>query len=144
MNKKTFCAIFTVFFCIFIAVSQSVINPVAGTWANKQVLVLDVPIGATAYYSLSGNDPESSGFVYDFPVLLDVDGDVLLKVTVVRADGSKFMRDIVYTVTSAEYPEDTTSLDFVKNLELNGLAEYVAGSDFSIPSSLEYSFECSA
>ncbi|MBD5411929.1 MAG: hypothetical protein HDR51_04185 [Treponema sp.] len=140
MSKKTFCAIFTVFFCIFIAFSQSVINPVSGTWANKQVLVLDVPVGATAYYSLSGNDPESSGFVYDFPVLLDVAGDVLLKVAVVRADGSKFMRDILYTVHSAEYPEETSALNFVKTCEQNGLEEYVVGSEFSIPSSLEYSF----
>ena len=140
MNKRIFFVIFIVFLCVFVALAQSVINPVAGTWANKQVLVLDVPIGATAYYSLSGNDPESSGFVYDFPVLLDVVDDVLLKVTIVRSDGSKFMRDILYTVASAEYPEDAVALDFVKDCEENGLEEYVAGSDFSIPPSLEYSF----
>lgn len=143
MNKKRFCgtAAFLFFsaFCPFLCASQEVINPAPGVWANRQMLVLDVPSGSSAYYSLSGNDPESSGFAYDGPVLIDVEGDVLLKVAVVDADGGRFRKELSYTVKSAPYPEKADEYRFIKDSVDSGLVDYTAGEELSVPSALEYS-----
>ena len=143
MNKKSFglkVIIFTLTgFFPFLCAAQEVISPSDGVWANRQILVIDVPSGSSAYYSLSGNDPESSGFAYDGPVLLDVDGDVLLKVTVVSTDGTRFKKDVLYTVKNAPYPEKTEHYDFVRNCVEAGIINYTAGAELSVPAGLEYS-----
>lgn len=144
MNRKfsLVAMFFLVLFVVFVpkAFSQSVVNPGNGVWANRQILVLDLPGGMNAYYSLSGNDPESYGFAYDGPVLLDVEGDVYLRVVFVSADGKKLNENIFYTVKNAPLPKDSAAYDFIENVVANGLVDYTAGTNFSIPSSLEYSF----
>lgn len=143
MYKKSFSSIIAILlfsvFCPFLCFSQEVINPASGVWANRQMLVLDVPSGSSAYYSLSGNDPEASGFAYDGPVLIDVEGDVLLKVTIVDAVGGRFQKDISYTVKNAPYPSRADEYRFVKDSAEAGLIDYTAGETFSIPPALEYS-----
>lgn len=143
MNKKKLSstAVFLFFsvFCPFLCFSQEVINPASGVWANRQMLALDVPPGSSAYYSLSGNDPEASGFAYDGPVLIDVEGDILLKVTIVNAEGGRFRKDIAYTVKNAPYPGKADEYQFIKDVVDSGLIDYTAGETLSIPSSLEYS-----
>lgn len=82
------------------------INPVEGVWENKQVLVIDVPLGGSAFYTLGDTDPETAGLMYDNPVLLDVTGKVKLKVAVVDAKGQRYEKDVTFTVnqTPAKIP----------------------------------------
>ena len=120
--------------------AQTIVNPSEGLWANKQILVLDLPYGANAYYSVSGNDPESSGFAYDGPVLLDVDGDCYLRVAVITSDGKKTSSEVFYTVREVPLPKDEKASTFISDVVSNGLIDYSAGDIFTIPSSLEYSF----
>lgn len=144
MSKKSYRIIKIILFfnliCSFFCFAQEVLNPVDGVWSNKQTLVLDIPVGSNAYYSLSGNDPESSGFAYDGPVLLDVEGDVLLKVSIVNSNGEKYKKDVIYSVKKAAYPDIIESYEFIKNTVELGIVDYVAGDTFKIPSSLDYCF----
>ncbi|MDE5897731.1 MAG: chitobiase/beta-hexosaminidase C-terminal domain-containing protein, partial [Treponemataceae bacterium] len=119
--------------------AQTVVNPVAGIWSNRQPLVIDVPPGGIAYYSLNGDDPESSGFAYDGPVLLDVDGVVLLRVAVVAPDGSKHTDSVEYAVSAAPLPADADAQAFVRDVASRGIVDYTAGDGLSIPPSLECS-----
>lgn len=97
--KNNFTIIALVFSLGVSAIAQSVINPIDGLWANKQVLVLDVPPDSSAFYTLGDNDPETSGIIYDGAMLLDVTGQVTLKVVIVNnKTGEKFQKKVVYTV----------------------------------------------
>ncbi|NLC91968.1 MAG: hypothetical protein GX677_00635 [Treponema sp.] len=69
----------------------SVISPVQGKWGNKQMLVIENPSDGDYFYSVSGADPEESGFAYDSPVLLDVVGEVSLKITKVTSSSREQM-----------------------------------------------------
>ena len=57
MNKKSFGLKVIIFaltgFFPFLCAAQEVISPSDGVWANRQILVIDVPSGSSAYYSLS-------------------------------------------------------------------------------------------
>lgn len=140
--KKTFWLFTIVFFLlesVFYANAQ-VLNPVQGTWANKQVLVVDSPSSSSVYYSLSGEDPESSGIAYDGPVLIDLDGDVSVSVAVIDKSGNKQLQKIDYKVSTASLPDDEDACKFVETINLSGAIDYNCGDVFSIPSSLEFSF----
>jgi hypothetical protein len=120
------------------AAGMAVVNPVAGVWANRQMLVLDLSDGEEAFYSLNGSDPASSGFAYDEPVLLDVDGPVELRITFVSADGAKHESNIAFTVKTADLPQDAQARNFITSVTGPLVTEYTAGSQFVIPSSLSY------
>lgn len=119
--------------------AQEIRNPIHGVWANRQVLVLEEETAALAYYSLDGSAPESSGLAYDGPVLLDVTGDIHLKVVFVFTDGQKKEEELDFTVNEAELPEDSAAADFIKSFA-NGVREYRAGTELIIPPSVEYGF----
>ncbi len=140
--KKTF-QLFTIF-CFFLeslfSADARVLNPVPGNWANKQILVVDSPVSSSVYYSLSGEDPETSGIAYDGPVLIDLDGDVSVSVAIIDKDGKKQLEKIDYKVSSASLPEDENATTFVEKINLNSSIDYNCGDVFSIPSSLEFSF----
>ena len=119
--------------------AQEIRNPIHGVWANRQVLVLEEGTAALAYYSLDGSAPESSGLAYDGPVLLDVTGDIHLKVVFVFTDGQKKEEELDFTVNEAELPEDSAAADFIKSFA-NGVREYRAGTELIIPPSVEYGF----
>ena len=119
--------------------AQEIRNPIHGVWANRQVLVLEEGNAALAYYSLDGSAPESSGLAYDGPVLLDVTGDIHLKVVFVFTDGQKKEEELDFTVNEAELPEDSAAADFIKSFA-NGVREYRAGTELIIPPSVEYGF----
>lgn len=130
--------------CAFLLISQvffaqSIINPVSGTWANKQMLVLDVPEGGNAFYSVNGNNPESSGFAYDGPVILDVDGKVELRVAFVSDDGQVTTKAVNYTVESGDLPPAGFAYDFIEVASLTGTIPYTCGDKLLIPETLEYS-----
>lgn len=140
LSDAKFVSVLFLFLAGFYAFPQSIINPSGGEWANRQILYLDLPDGTNAFYSVSGNDPESSGFAYDGPVLLDLEGEVLLKVAFVSSDGKKRTEIVSYTVAESALPEDSVSAAFIENACMNGLLDYTAGDVLSIPSALEYSF----
>ena len=130
------------FLFLFIALNsfaQKIINPSQGTWANKQALVLELPFGANAYYSVNGTNPENSGFAYDGPVLLDLIGDVNLSVVVIDKNGEKSTHNVSYSVSEKALDEEVEYSSFVKKITSNVFVEYTSGEIFEIPSTLEYS-----
>lgn len=142
MNKKfifTVLKSITVLSCIF--ADPVIINPAPGTWANRQTLVLSTTEdNEELFYSINGSDPDASGFAYDGPVLIDVDGDVVIRVTAIEADGSKKETEQHYTVSSASLPTETSAAEFIQKAVSLPLTEYTAGTELTIPSNLQYSF----
>lgn len=144
--KKIICLLFVLFSVFKLTAEIKVINPVKGRWANKQILVLDTSDGADYFYSLNGEDPEISGFAYDGPVLLDVTGDITLKISRAFEEKSE-----VHFYVNPELPssgsnaKDSASVDerrsFVYSFFDTGIVNYFAGNRISIPQSLRYTFE---
>lgn len=137
--------IFRLFLCLLLPhflsealYSQNVLNPVNGTWANKQVLIIDLEPGENAFYSFGSQNPETFGLAYDGPVLLDVDGEVKLNVLVAKNNGQKILEVVNYSVKPAEMPYEDQARDFIQKVEFSGVYDYNAGSQLHIPSSLEY------
>lgn len=142
--KKFICYLFVLLFVFKLTAEIKVMNPVKGRWANKQILVLDTSDGADYFYSLNGEDPEISGFAYDGPVLLDVTGDINLKIT--RAFEEKTeIHFFVNPELPAEENNTSSSIDerrsFVYSFLDTGIINYFAGNKISIPKSLRYTFE---
>lgn len=123
--------------------SFSIVNPVEGSWANKQPLVIDLDSGEYAVYSLNGADPSESGFVYDSPVILDIAGDILLRVTVVRPNGNRTSVAIQYSVDETELPDNSESRKFISSTMSHPVINYMAGENIIIPPKLHYCFETS-
>ncbi|MBP5465030.1 MAG: hypothetical protein J6Y13_07675 [Treponema sp.] len=129
--------------CQSAAAACSIISPVAGTWGNKQPLLIDVPDGFAVYYSISGSDPLLFVFAYDGPSLIDQEGDVHLKITTVDRAGRRSDYSIDYTVTPASRldPErkwTENQRNFVRMISTNPVRKYTAGSVFSIPAEFSY------
>ena len=78
-----------------------VVNPVPGTWTNRQTLVIEAASGTELRYSLDGSDPALSGLAYDGPVLLDKTGFVTLRVAAIDASGKRYPAQILYTVQAS-------------------------------------------
>ncbi len=116
-----------------------IVSPAEGTWANRQLLIIDVPPEGNAFYSLNGTDPERSGFAYDGPVLIDLSGAVSVNVSIIDRNGNKVFKKVSYTVNEATLPEERTSFDFLQGVLQKGMLDYSAGDVLSIPKTLEYS-----
>ena len=101
-----FAAVFTCTFLHISAAAQDVhvLSPVSGVWANRQSLVLDLPEGTDAFYSLNGENPLVSGIAYDGPVMLNVTGNVQLLLVITERDGKRTSSQIRYTVTPQKTP----------------------------------------
>lgn len=126
-----------VFFSLFSAFSERVISPVAGRFANRQTLVLDLPKGAEAFYSYSDTDPLTSGFAYDGPALIDMTGPVSLRVAVVNGDKSEEYK-IDYTVTDSPNPfaDATSEKLFIDRVINDGILNCNADNVIQVPKSL--------
>lgn len=132
-------ALVSFFFSVCVSASAFVVvNPIHGNWANKQPLVIDLMPGEEAYYSVNGADPYTSGFAYDSPILLDVTGNVHLRVTMVDCDGLRKDSEINYHVTENTGAGDINT--FISSVSTRPVTKYVAGTEFSIPESMEYCF----
>jgi len=117
----------------------NILSPISGSWCNKQMLVLDSTGDGDYFYSVDGSDPASFGFAYDGPVLLDVEGDVTLKITKVISRNKKEDAQVKYTVN----PDDAASsayASFISSFYDSGIINYTAGSSLAIPESLLFSF----
>lgn len=138
INKKnTFSLIFLVLVTQLWA--QKVINPVPGKWANKQMLVLEIPAGGAAYYSVNGSDPENSGFAYDGPVVIDLEDDVKLRIAFVDRKGKVTSKTVEYTVIESQLPKDSAAQDFIDATGITGYIHYTCGDTLYIPDTLKYS-----
>lgn len=140
--KKLVSAFLFLLVSIFALSAQNgikLISPVPGTWSNKQMLIIDTNYeDAEYYYSLNGQDPETSGFAYDGPVLLDVSGYVDLKIA--RIGDTKAETSVNYTVIpEASYGYEYG--EFITSFFDSGVLNYTCGSKISIPSNLKYSFD---
>ncbi len=111
----------------------AIISPVAGRWVNRQPLVLEVPESFEAFYSLSGSDPMDSGFAYDGPVMLEVEGEVTLKIALVFPSGNA----VVYTVGYAVVPAEGEDAVLDVNLS-RPVVGYSAGQRLLIPPGFSY------
>lgn len=142
MQKKKILKIVSLFAFVLFVPSlfwAQIISPESGTWANRQLLIVDVPEGGNVFYSLNGTDPERSGFAYDGPVLIDLDGEVSVNVSIIDKKGNRTSRKISYVVKELELPAEKKSAEFLTAVTSSGIVEYLPGESFSIPSELEYS-----
>ncbi len=144
-TARTFCAICAFLIPCTFAFGFSagdIISPAAGTWANRQALVLNVEEGTELYYSLSGTDPFVSGFAYDGPVMIDQVGDVCVKITVIEK-GRRNDFEVKCTVRESEPSpregDDSQLASFVEGARISPLKKYISGSIFKIPEGISYS-----
>lgn len=138
MKLKRITVLFSLFLFCFAAFAEfSIVNPVPGTWANKQTLLLVLPEGEIAYYSVNGSDPLVSGFAYDDPVVIDVAGDVEIRIVSIDENGRRTQKSVSYTVTEHSREEEDAKSFFYTFLN-SPVYEYVPGSKIAIPSSFNY------
>lgn len=130
---------FAIFSVLFFLVSFSsfaekshIISPVVGTWSNYQTILLDVPEGASAFYSFTGDNPLYSGFAYEKPVLLELEGNINLKVAIVNTDNSVMEESVDFSVKNS--PIDLQFYIENKNQALIPVKE----KNISIPSYMKY------
>ncbi len=117
----------------------SVISPIKGTWANKQMLVIDNVAGSgDLFYSIDGSDPQKFGFAYDGPVLLDVTGKVKVQIAKIKKDGSTELTSVDYTVIP-DNAENTEYKGFISIFYESGILNYSSGSRIQVPGNLKYS-----
>ena len=119
----------------------NVINPIEGTWSNKQMLVIDTSDGSEYFYSLNGEDPSVAGFAYDGPVMIDLTGKVTVNVSKGFSGNEK--KTIIFEV-NPEVPFSDDERFFVYSFYDTGVLNYSAGAEIEIPSSMKYTFEHNA
>lgn len=105
-----------------------ILNPVPGNWSNKQTLVIDHDPLSTVYWSLDGSDPIVSGFIYEDPVMLDIEGLASLRVSSTKKNRPNFSETISFSVDSSLLP------DFVQASDNTGLLEVGDFYELPIPS----------
>lgn len=124
------------FFTRLAAVSTNdyVLSPISGEWANYQSLVLTLPKNAEAYYSFTADDPQKSGFAYDGPVLIELDGHVSINLVIQFEHNQQLTQTIEYDVKlkNDDYLSRLTDNKPFYVLDTNNRIE--------IPPSVEYSF----
>ena len=59
--KKAFLFVVSIFFSVFVFAQLNVISPIEGTFANRQMLVLETDGSGECFYSLNGSEPEAFG-----------------------------------------------------------------------------------
>lgn len=126
------------FSCQNLFAEINLVSPVAGTWSNKQILVIDNTQAGDYFYSINGSDPERFGFAYDGPVLLDMNGDITLKVTYVARNGKKESASVNYRVVENDAYAASYGV-FISSFYDSGMLNYSSGSVITIPDTLQYS-----
>lgn len=141
-NKIQFLGIFLSFLLFPLFAEVKIISPCKGEWANKQSLVLETTDGETVFYSFSGTDPAISGFAYDEPVLIDVTGNVELRLNVLPKKSKAYQLKVNYSVIEpAENTNEDDVISFVKKIKENVITQVLSGTSFSIPKSLQYKLQ---
>ena len=136
--KKRFLTVIIILLALLPLTAEiKLLSPVEGIWANRQMLVIDNSSGGDLFYSIDGADPETFGFAYDGPVLLDVAGDVQLNVTHINNSGEKERVSVSYTV-KPDNADKTEYKNFVQTFFDGGILNYSAGSELIIPQGLSF------
>ena len=135
--KKLIILLISVFFSASVFGELKVISPIEGTFANRQMLVLETDGTGECYYSLNGTDPETFGFAYDGPVLIDLDGPVEIRIA--KTGKQKEETTVKYTVLPDSALASSYS-SFISSFYDSGILNYTSGSILSIPAELKYSF----
>ncbi len=133
VNKKIFLCLFLVQLCLYTLYSQTVVSPTEGVWANYQSLVLNIDESKEAFYSLSGENPLESGFAYDGPALIKLDGDIVVDIAIVSDDGSTDFYNVHYSVNLQNNLEYIPSNEEQATLIVNGNDTIV------LPENIQYS-----
>ncbi len=119
--------------------SERIISPARGTWANKQSLIIDVSDGAECYYSLSGTDPLEMGMIYEEPSLINLEGNVTLKVAAL-VNGTKEEYEINYTVNEENpFKNDSEEKKFIDEIKEKNIIACGGENTISIPKNFLYS-----
>ena len=143
MNKNFFVKPFWAVFCFCVCARAfaevSVINPVPGVYGNLQTLVVEASQGEDVFYSFSGSDPLAQGFAYDGPVVLDVTGNVELRVACVDQEQKKNEITVSYSVEPCQTESEEQNA-FLKSFESGPCFDFEAGSKITVPFSMSYSF----
>ena len=105
-----------------------------GQWSNYQSVIIDVPEGATAFYSFTGDNPLYSGFAYESPVLLELEGNVTLKVAILNKDDSVIEESVNFSVN-----KKTLNLPFVTEFQ-NQAFVTLSENNISIPAYMRFAF----
>ena len=139
---KKFLSAFTFLFALLVLPLPlfseiNLLSPVKGDFANRQMLVIDNSSGGDFFYSVDGADPETFGFAYDGPVLLDVTGEVKLNVTRISSSGKKEKASVSYTVHTDDGSKASYK-DFVQTFFDGGILNYSAGSELVIPADFDF------
>ena len=140
--KKKLLSLFIILSVLFVmsfplAAEINLLSPAEGVWSNKQMLVIDNSGDGDFFYSVDGADPETFGFAYDGPVLLDVSGQVQVNITRIGADGKKEKTSVFYNV-QADDAAKTPYHDFIQTFFDGGILNYSAGSQLVIPEDLYF------
>lgn len=85
----------------------SVVNPVSGSWANRQTLVIDSLPGTKLLYTLNGTDPVAQGIEYSNPVFIDAAGSVTVRLAAQDPKGTLWTETVLYTVNEKTAPLTT-------------------------------------
>ncbi len=140
-NNKVFIGLVFLFGIISYVTGQSkIISPVAGTWSNKQSLVINLGADEEAYYTFSGADPMDSGLAYDGPVMIDQTGEVNMRIAIVSASGSSVETQVKYVVKDPYGELNSSESDFITEITKDPVYEYSAGNTINIPSEFLYCF----
>lgn len=139
---KKFLSVYIIFLALLVFplslfADINLISPVEGEFANRQMLVIDNSGGGDFFYSVDGADPETFGFAYDGPVLLDVAGQVQLNITHITAGGKKEKSFVSYTV-KADDASKSSYHNFIQTFFDGGILNYSAGSELVIPSDFSF------
>ena len=129
-----FCFLFFFISSFIFAKNSYILSPVEGQWSNYQSIVIDVPEGATAFYSFTGDNPLYSGFAYESPVLLELEGNVNLKVVILNKDDSVIEESVNFSVN-----KKPLNVSFYKDTQTQALIK-LSENNISIPSYMRFAF----
>lgn len=133
MKKLLFLCFLAFGFSLF---AQPVISPEPGTWSNRQMLVIDNTGESDFFYSIDGSDPYQFGLAYDGPVLIDLTGDVKLRICKNNYDGTSENIEVNYRVEEDFGNAETSA--FLQSFMSTGVLNYLAGAELNVPESMEY------
>lgn len=143
--KKGICKIILfLLFSIPMYAGISIVSPAfeqSRVWANKQVLLINTTDQEEVYYSISGTDPLTSGFIYDGPVLLDVTGEVELRITSLNKNKERVDYLLKYIVDESKQADfqNAQETEFINQFSNLPVKDLICGQGLDIPSSFEYS-----
>ncbi|MBQ0002037.1 MAG: hypothetical protein KBT21_00725 [Treponema sp.] len=108
-------------------------------WSNRQVLLINATEDEEIFYSFSDQDPLTSGFAYDGPVSLDLNGSVKLNIATVK-DKKRIDYILNYDVDESKINNLTTLEEkkFIEMLSESSVYNLKCGEELAIPETFDY------